>query len=178
MSRKLVFGLGNPGDEYIKTRHNIGARFVEEYLKYKEEDINLTSNTKLSSKIAVLDDVIFGVPLDVFMNDSGKPVRKCADFFKIYPQNILIIHDDADLPFGKIKSGKGCGGGHHGAFSVNKSFGKKIKRIRIGVWPGDRPAGVRRISSFVLNNFSDEEELNMNEVFGNFRLALEEFLES
>ena len=136
----LIVGLGNPGKKYEKTRHNVGFMVIDE-LKKKE----------LSNKVKLLKP-------EIFMNSSGTAVSNLMSFYKIKPKNLLIIHDDIDLPIGKIRIVKNRGSaGHKGVQSIIKKLGTKdFHRIRIGICPTkSKPKNIER---FVLEKFIKSEE--------------------
>lgn len=130
---KLIVGLGNPGDKYQNTRHNLGFRVMDEFGK-------LISNSKfqisknLKAEISKTENIILAKP-QTFMNNSGMAVSLLANFYKIIPENIIIVHDDLDLPLGKIKIRLGgAAGGHHGVESIIKYLDDdKFIRVRIGI---------------------------------------------
>ena len=132
---KLVVGLGNPGKEYEKTRHNIGFNVLNLYLK--KHSINLDKD-KFNGKYAKTningEEVIFLEP-QTYMNASGDCVRKVVDFYKIKHEDILIIQDDLDMEIGKIKlKEKSSSGGHNGIKDIELKLGTNdIKRLKIGI---------------------------------------------
>ncbi len=142
---KLLIGLGNPGEKYEKTRHNLGFMVVEKFLKdyASVEDTLWTDEKKLKSDIALLDwqpkegkseRIILAKP-KTFMNNSGMAVRLIADFYKIQPEDIWVAYDDLDLPVGsmKIRLG-GAAGGHHGVESILAHLpSDKFWRFRFGI---------------------------------------------
>ncbi|MBI2642028.1 MAG: peptidyl-tRNA hydrolase [Candidatus Wildermuthbacteria bacterium] len=133
----LIIGLGNPGKKYEKTRHNAGF-MVLDVLEKKELGVRLLKP-------------------DTFMNNSGSAVKKEMQKLKIKSQNLLVIHDDIDIPLGKTKVSKGSGSaGHKGVESIIQALGTKdFTRIRIGILPPEgKPEDVE---TFVLKNFKKEE---------------------
>jgi len=141
----LIVGLGNPGKKYEKTRHNIGSRIVGEL-----ESLNLSN-------------VILAKPT-TFMNDSGRAVKILNTKYRIQNTNLWVIHDDIDLPLGKIKIVKNRGSaGHKGVESIIKELGtKNFNRIRIGICPeAGKP---KQVDKFVLQNFTKKEEKILKEV--------------
>lgn len=128
----LVVGLGNPGDEYARTRHNVGFIAVE-YLAgedsiWKHEHEALTYHTKIGNQ-----SVIFVRPM-TFMNNSGIAVGALARFYKIPLENIVVIHDDMDIKLGKLKEKVGgASAGHNGIKSIDAAVGADYRRIRIGI---------------------------------------------
>lgn len=135
----LIVGLGNPGKEYEKTRHNAGFRAIDELLKNKKEGTVLAKP-------------------QTFMNNSGQAVFDLAKYYKLKPENIWIIHDDIDLPVGSFKMAKNRGSaGHKGVESVIKYLKtKNFNRIRIGICP--KTGKPKAVEKFVLQNFTEEEK--------------------
>jgi peptidyl-tRNA hydrolase, PTH1 family len=163
----LIVGLGNPGREYIGTRHNAGFLAVEKFAErlgagWKSED-------KLQARIARGDwqgrKVVLCQP-QTFMNSSGTAVLKTANYFKIPLPQLLISVDDADLPFGEIRLRQnGSSGGHHGLDSVQSHLGsKEYARQRIGI--GRTASGVRDIHGHVLGRFSEQDRGILEKVLG------------
>ena len=158
---KLIIGLGNPGQKYEKTRHNLGFRALE---KLKEslgfEDWNPAKKFKsLISEGHFNEQKIILAKPQTFMNNSGQAVKPLIENFKLEIENLLIIHDDIDLPLGEIRIQKGRGSaGHKGVQSIIEMLGAKdFTRIRIGI----RPKNEKRkldTEKFVLEKFTDEEE--------------------
>ena len=154
----LVAGLGNPGPEYEKTRHNIGF-MVAEHLATRwgirfellESDARLAIGRFENISVAIAKP-------QSFMNLSGPPVFGLASRYGINRDNILVIHDDLDLPFGKIKiKAKGGHGGHKGIQSLMKSFEDgNFPRLRIGI---GRPTGAEKVVDHVLGRFDSTEEV-------------------
>jgi PTH1 family peptidyl-tRNA hydrolase len=147
--KKLIVGLGNPGEKYSYNRHNIGFLAIKKILtreiKFKEKHQALYYETK---------DTIFLLP-QTYMNKSGAAVQAFMAFYKILPKNLLVIHDDLDLSLGQIrvKIG-GSSGGHNGLKSIDAAIGKDYLKIRLGI---GRPTSQEEVSSFVLSNFIKEE---------------------
>ncbi|MGB9911544.1 MAG: aminoacyl-tRNA hydrolase [Microgenomates group bacterium] len=152
----LIVGLGNPGEKYQNTRHNLGFMVVEaiakKFLSLKQT--NWEEEKKFNSLILRVPPNILLVKPQTFMNSSGMAVKKMANFFKIEPENIWIIHDDIDLPLGKIKIRLGGGsGGHRGVESVIEQLGTdKFIRFRLGIGhPGRGKDSV--VEKYVLQEF-------------------------
>jgi len=157
----LIVGLGNPGWEYAKTRHNAGFLLVEKLAQ--DWKLGWTAEKKFSARLARTErngrKFILCQP-QTFMNASGEAVQGLADYFRLPPQKILLVVDDADLPLGEIRLRKsGSSGGHHGLESVEQHVGTRdFPRLRIGI--GRRVDGVRQITNYVLGQFAgDENEL-------------------
>lgn len=171
---KLIIGLGNPGNEYNNTRHNVGFSFIDYYLNYK----NITS--KWISKFDGLyieenlnnNKVIFLKP-QTFMNLSGNSVRKIMDYFKIDINDILVISDDLDLKIGnfKLKSNGSCGG-HNGLRDIENKIGSsEYKRLKIGI------SKISDIDTkdYVLGVFSKEERNTLINVFDELNLVIDDY---
>jgi len=154
---KLIVGLGNPGEKYKKTRHNLGFLMVD-YLaagnKWKE---NKKANCLYIKKQIGLEEVELIKPL-TFMNNSGKTVNYLQKKHRLKPENILIIHDEIDLPLGEIRIQKGRGpAGHKGVQSIINQLGTKdFIRIRVGIKPVENQSS--DTEKFVLEKFTPAEE--------------------
>ncbi len=157
----LIVGLGNPGAKYSDTRHNIG--FIAADLISDRYNFVWNEKSKFKAEIAsgecVLGKLILCKP-DTFMNLSGTSVSSLASFYKLKPENIIVIHDDVDVPLGRVKYKIGGGsGGHNGLKSIDSHIGANYHRIRIGV---GRPKDPRYdISDFVLGKFTKQEEMDV-----------------
>ena len=156
---KLIAGLGNPGYEYVYTRHNIGWLIVDHMASLK----NLPSPSKKFGGEFWMAGTIQGTALlkpHTWMNLSGISVREVFDFYKMNTEDILIICDDVALPFGKLRiRAKGSAGGHNGLASIIGALGTlEIPRLRVGV--GNKPDG-GNMRNWVLGHFSniDNDEL-------------------
>jgi peptidyl-tRNA hydrolase, PTH1 family len=156
-SIKLIVGLGNPGREYEATRHNAGAMAISLFARGKRWPLKASRIFKsLISEGRIGEEVIIGCLPQTFMNLSGIAVATLAAKKKISLKNILIIHDDVDLPLGtlRFKTG-GSHGGHNGVESVIERLGgRDFARLRIGIGP--KPATMD-LSDFVLSKFCREE---------------------
>ena len=151
---KLFVGLGNPGERYKLTRHNVGFMVLDKLIKQSTvEGWDKKFDSFFTKIIIAQKSMILLKPL-TFMNVSGHAVQKVKNFYGIDPNNIVIIHDDIDLELGKIKLKKGGGdGGHNGLKSIIKMIGSEFNRIRIGI---GRPEKIN-VSSYVLNDFPEIE---------------------
>lgn len=151
---KLVVGLGNPGKEYEMTRHNIGFVILDKIVEKKSLDWEKSS--KFNCAIAEDADTIFAKPL-TFMNNSGDAVSKIMSFYKISPEDLIVIHDDVDLPLGEVKKQKGKNAaGHHGVEDIIEKIGTKdFWRVRVGI---GKPENKNiPVDKWVLQNFESEE---------------------
>lgn len=158
----LLVGLGNPGQRYAQTRHNIGFRCIDLLAKrYGIEMSRKRFAAKLGEGSVGGEHVILAKP-QTFMNDSGKAVQPISHWFKVAPERILVIYDDLDLPIGRLRLRLGgSSGGHRGIDSIitdtgNQDFG----RLRVGI---GRPILGNPID-YVLNAFSPDEERIISEV--------------
>jgi PTH1 family peptidyl-tRNA hydrolase len=155
----LVAGLGNPGAEYRNTRHNVGFQVLR--LWAKSQGISLRSRRfhSHSGLLNVGGKTVLLLCPDTFMNQSGLALRACVDFHRLEPQSILVVHDDLDLPLGRIRVvRRGGGAGHKGIQSIIDHLGtREFARVRIGI---GRPRHLEPIEEFVLRPFyRDEEEV-------------------
>lgn len=130
---KLVVGLGNPGRKYAQVRHNLGFTALDEYIK-KVVSGQWTVDSKLKAEMVKNGDLIFAKP-QTFMNNSGMAVALIVNYYKIAPEDIIVIYDELDLPLGKIKVRLGgAGAGHHGVESIIKELGTdQFIRVRLGI---------------------------------------------
>lgn len=180
---KLIVGLGNPGGKYNKTRHNLGFEVIEEFVKHKIPAESWSLNKKLKSEIVRYGDLILAKP-QTYMNNSGQAVKLLADYFKIPVADLVVIHDELDLPLGKIKvrSG-GAAAGHHGVESIIKALGDdKFVRVRLGIGnlrslSGERKGIHFNAEHFVLETFMPNERAKVKHLTKQAIKALETLLE-
>ena len=157
----LVVGLGNPGAEYVATRHNVGFMAADEiHRRY-----NFSSfRSKFDGLIAegqIEGEKVYLLKPQTYMNLSGNSVVKVANFYKILPQNIIGIPDDMDLPTNKIKAKLGGGaGGHNGLKSIDACISANYNRIRIGVGHPQNKTG-ENVINHVLSGFSKADKVNI-----------------
>jgi peptidyl-tRNA hydrolase, PTH1 family len=162
MNTFLVVGLGNPGILYENTRHNFGFKVVKAFAK--KYNLEFAKEKKFESKIASGEiqnfDVLLLMPL-TYMNESGVAVKKVVDFFKIELRNILILVDDADIPFKEFRiKGNGSSAGHKGLASIEKHLNtKSYARLKIGI--GREKS---ELKSYVLERFTKEEREKLPEI--------------
>ncbi len=163
----LIVGLGNPGDEYASTRHNIGFMVIDELLRRKEhQDV---SKSSFQGEVYKSKTDIYLKPM-TYMNLSGKSILKVKNFYKI--KKVIVIHDDLDLPFGTLRFKLGGGhGGHNGLKSADSAITKEYIRVRMGI---GRPKNKGEVSSFVLSSFSQEEQAYLPEWISKAADAVEE----
>lgn len=159
-NRWLVIGLGNPGPEYEKTRHNIGQLVVDLIA-----DSNKFSKHKSGldiSEVKCADQILVLAKSRGYMNESGGPTKSLADFYKVSPNQIIVIHDELDLPFDNLRIKHGGGdNGHNGLKSITTSINTAdYFRIRMGI---GRPLGQQDPADFVLKPFSKDERKELQE---------------
>ena len=154
----LVVGLGNPGEKYMKTRHNVGFMTLD----YLSEKLNIKI-TKAKFKALVGDGEVSGKRVlfmkpQTFMNNSGEAVRDAAEFYKIPPENIVVIYDDISLQPGKMRiRQKGSDGGHNGIKSIIYHLeANNFPRIKIGV--GAKPSPEYDLADWVLGNIAKGDQ--------------------
>jgi len=159
----LMVGLGNPGTEYKNNRHNVGFQVIEAVAESVASNSfkKMSQVAEISSCFYEKKKIILAKPL-TFMNLSGRAVRFLVDFYKIPINKVVILHDDIDLPFGRVKIKKGGGnGGHNGLKSIDNLAGSDYWRVRIGV---GRPSEKSMVVSYVLGNFSSEESEKLEKI--------------
>jgi PTH1 family peptidyl-tRNA hydrolase len=152
----LIVGLGNPGSAYATTRHNIGFMVIDELIK----KFNATPIKKSSfqGELYKFQDHYLLKPT-TFMNLSGESIVAVKNFYKI--DNVVVIHDDLDLPFGALRFKHAGGhGGHNGLKSTDFHITKEYIRVRMGI---GKPEHKGEVASYVLSNFSDEENQHIPE---------------
>ncbi len=148
----LIVGLGNPGLEYIKTRHNIGFMILDSIAAKYRANFNELSKFKADiTPIQINDNKILLAKPTTYMNLSGQSVSLIKNYYKIDLSDIVVIHDDLDLKFAevKIKHG-GSAAGHKGLISIDGNIGKDYTRVRLGI---GRPENSENVSDYVLGNF-------------------------
>jgi PTH1 family peptidyl-tRNA hydrolase len=153
---KLVVGLGNPGEKYAKSRHNVGFAVIDRLVK----GLVATPQVDKRSESIIFklgNEAILQKP-QTFMNVSGKAVASLSEYYKIEPKDIMVVHDEVDLPFGEIKHQFDRGAaGHNGVESVIKALGtQEFNRLRVGV---GRPSVLSfDVHDWVLDKFTEDED--------------------
>ncbi len=153
----LVVGLGNPGPQYAKTRHNLGF-MVADLLAARMGatfKVHKRSGAEIATGRLAHRPVVLAKPR-TYMNESGRQVGPLAKFYSVTPADVIVIHDELDIDFGQIRLKQGGGeGGHNGLRSLVNALGTKdFHRVRIGI---GRPPGRKDAAAFVLENFSATE---------------------
>ena len=162
----LVAGLGNPGDQYAATRHNVGQMVIDQLVK--RHSIKLASH-KSRTHIAAYK-LGFGIDAHQiilakshsYMNETGGPIKALANFYSVEPENIIALHDELDIGFAVIRTKLGGGdNGHNGLKSMTSAFDTPdYYRVRLGI---GRPMGQQDPADFVLKQFSKEEKKDLDE---------------
>ena len=155
---KLIIGLGNPGEEYKKTRHNAGFLAVNKIannFRFPVSSFQSKFNAEISQGIIDEEKIILAKP-QTFMNNSGQAVKAIIDYYKIKPEDIIVIHDDLDILLGEYKISKNKNsGGHKGVQSIIDYLGTKdFTRIRIGIGIENKKTPTEK---FVLERFGEDE---------------------
>ncbi len=156
MKNYLLVGLGNPGIKYEKNRHNIGFCLIDYFTsQINSEDYIDKFNSKYTL-VRLNDNKIHIIKPQTYMNRSGVSVRNCKDFFKIAPNNIIVVYDDMDLALGSLKiKSSGGSAGHNGIKSLIDEIGSNnFVRIRIGI---GKPLNKENVNNYVLSNFKKDE---------------------
>ncbi|MBI5960137.1 MAG: aminoacyl-tRNA hydrolase [Chloroflexi bacterium] len=174
--RYLIVGLGNPGKEYVDTRHNVGFRCADALVKAH----GLSYAAKKQSHAKIADGIIAGKRVliakpQTFMNLSGSAVQGLAAFFKIPPSQIIVIFDDLDLPLGTLRiRAKGGAGGHRGLTDILQRLGTQdIPRIRFGI---GRPPDRMDPAAFVLQRFGPDETVHIEQTVDRVIKTIETWL--
>jgi len=164
-NRVLIAGLGNPGREYSKNRHNVGFMVLDHLAQELNVEFSKLRMNAFIGDVRRDQKRIFLVKPQTFMNASGQAVRSIMRYFRIPLENLLVIYDDVDLPFETLRVRTGGGaGGQKGLRSIINSLGtQEFPRLRVGI---DRPPGRMEVSDYVLQDFSQPEEEILNFVLG------------
>ncbi len=152
----LIVGLGNPGAEYAATRHNIGFMAIDALAQAAAADrFTAKFQGELASTVWESEKLIFLKP-QTYMNRSGKSVQAAMAFYKIPPAQVIVLHDELDLPLGKLRIKKGGGAnGHNGLKDIDAMVGADYWRIRLGI---GHPGEAARVHGYVLSRFATEEQ--------------------
>ena len=172
----LVIGLGNPGPEYAETRHNVGQMVAEEVVRRGSAAlaVNKKTHTRLATVRVAGQSVAVGVPMS-YMTLSGGPVSSLAKYHSVDPADVIVAHDDLDIPFGEVRLKRGGGsGGHNGLKDITKALGTPdYVRVRIGI---GRPPGRMDAATFVLKPFSAAERKDLDMLIADGADAVEAIL--
>ena len=178
---KIIVGLGNPGTPYRMSRHNIGFQVVDRLAKISHLSIRTKRFRSLYGTGYIdSEQVILARPL-TFMNRSGEAVKKAADFFRLKVEDLVVVHDDLDLPFGRLRfKRRGGAGGHQGVRSVIECMGgNNFLRLKVGI--GRPPEGMDP-AEYVLEVFDNLEQSRLDQILSraaeSLRVMLLEGLEN
>ena len=176
---KLIIGLGNPGDQYTGTRHNVGFAAIDKLAEhYSFDEFKKAEKFKallIEGQIAD-QKVILAKPL-TFMNLSGQAVQSLQAYYKIPVEDIVIVYDDIDIESGKMRiKSSGSAGTHNGMRSIVQAFGTEVPRVRIGIKPIDEFQG--DLSAYVLGKFTADQKNLINEVISELPEAIEDLLKN
>ena len=169
----LIVGLGNPGREYEKTRHNAGFLFSDLLADKSGESISKIQFKSVTANISLGGHRCLLMKPQTFMNNSGEAVKQAAAFYKIPPENIIVVFDDISLPCGKLRiRRKGSDGGHNGIKSIIYHLNSdKFPRIKLGV--GEKPHPEYDLADWVLSSFKKNELDALREAAENACKAVE-----
>ena len=171
---QLIVGLGNPGEKYQYTRHNIGYMAIENIISAQQDyKIKKKFNSVIYETILNKNRIILVKP-ETYMNNSGDAVFQIANFYKIDSKNIFILHDELDIPFGKIRIKSGGGNaGHNGLKSISNKIDNNYIRVRLGI---GHPGNKERVNSHVMGNFTGSEKEKLNQILNYLTNSMNEIL--
>ena len=152
----LLVGLGNPGDKYARTRHNIGFMAVDEIADAANLGPERSKHQGILREGTIGTEKVIVLKPQTYMNESGRSVAAVAQFYKLDPSEIIVFHDELDLAPGKIRTKTGGGhAGHNGLRSIHAHLGEADRRVRLGIGhPGDKS----KVSGFVLHDFAKADQ--------------------
>ena len=165
---KLIVGLGNPGQEYQRTRHNVGFLLLDELASSEGVDFSLQSRFFGSlAEVMTEQGKVYLLKPNTFMNRSGQSVSSVMKYFKITPKEILIVHDELDFSVGEMKlKFSGGHGGHNGLRDIISALASKdFLRLRLGI---DRPVAPSLVADYVLSDFSKSDAKDIEQLFSDF----------
>ena len=155
----LIAGLGNPGREHASDRHNVGWMVVEELVRRHDGSFRSKFNGRVAEP-RISDARIALLQPETYMNDSGRSISAAARFFKVAPEDVLVVHDDVDLDVGRLQARAGGGlAGHNGLRSIAQALGTpEFLRLRVGVGRPER-GDPRPVADYVLSPFEAEDDV-------------------
>ena len=161
----LLVGLGNPTPNSQDNRHNIGFKIIDAVNKKFSLSKQKPKFKGLLTTGIISNKKIYAIKPLTFMNNSGICIRELIEYFRIDVENVIVFHDDLDIDFGKIKAKLGgSSAGHNGIASIDKFIGKEYSRVRVGI---GKPETKFSVSDYVLNNFNDEEKIELEKITTN-----------
>ena len=172
----IIVGLGNPGSQYDRTRHNVGFRVLDRLADSLGVKINRSRFKALTATAQIGGEKVLLLKPQTFMNASGLSVEPAAAFYKVPAERVLVIFDDVSLPVGKIRiRAEGSAGGHNGLKSLISALGKQtFPRIKVGV--GEKPHPDYDLADWVLGKFTAKEEKDLAPAVEHAAEAVEYFL--
>lgn len=177
---KLIIGLGNPGQKYTNNRHNLGYMCLTDFANAHKIKLDKREGLARVGKGEIGGETVILARSQTYMNESGQAVRKLVERYRLKPDEVIVIHDDMDLPLGKIRIRLGGGAaGHNGIKSIINQLGTPdFTRLRVGIGrPGEtRGTHDDEVIDFVLTNFSGEEKKFIDHVIPKVREALENLI--
>lgn len=158
----LLVCLGNPGDKYENTRHNVGFMVADEVAERQHTPIQKLKYKALTNLLTISGEKVLVMKPITYMNLSGEAVRQAVDFYKTNPDHVLVVSDDTALPIGKLRIRKeGSAGGHNGLKSISQHLGTdQFPRLRVGV--GEKPHPDYDMADWVLGKFEAEDKKAMD----------------
>ena len=158
----LIAGLGNPGKEYENTRHNAGFLVLDTLAKKLGADLSERKHRALCGKAVIGGQKVILLKPQTYMNSSGESIRAAADYYKVPPEDILVVYDDISLAPGQLRiRAKGSAGGHNGIKSIIAHLGtQEFPRVKVGI--GEKPPRMD-LADYVLGHFSSGEKKIMEE---------------
>ncbi|MDE9364291.1 aminoacyl-tRNA hydrolase [Luteipulveratus sp. YIM 133132] len=182
MDTWLVVGLGNPGTTYAGNRHNVGAMVVDEMARAAGANLRTHKSRARAAELrlgtlpggAPGPKAVVAVPL-TYMNESGGPVAGLMQFFKVPAERLIVVHDELDIDFARLRLKRGGGeGGHNGLRSISRSVGTKdYLRVRVGI---GRPPGRMDPAAYVLKDFSPAERKELDFLLADAADAVEQLV--
>lgn len=173
----LVVGLGNPGERYAGTRHNVGIMVLDVLLRRSGASLKRHKSGCLIADVSVGGERAVLARTLSYMNESGRPIRDLARFYKIPTESTIVVHDELDIPFGSVRVKAGGGtAGHNGLRSIASHIGSnEFMRVRVGI---SRPPEQRDPTGHVLDAFSSSERRELEDILPRAADAVERILEA
>ena len=170
----LIVGLGNPGPKYALNRHNIGFLAIDTLIGVYDAGPERDKFDSILSETVFQGHKIVFLKPQTYMNESGLAVHKALQFYKLTPQDVIVIHDEIDLAPGEVKTKTGGGAaGHNGLKSLDAHIGKEYHRIRLGV---GHPGHKDDVSDYVLSNFGKAEQKWVEDVLADLPNTVEKLI--
>ena len=172
----VIVGLGNPGNQYIHTRHNTGFLAIDYICKKYGAKVNRSAHKGLVGDAVIAGKRVLLVMPQTFMNLSGESVRACLDYYKLTNENLIVIYDDVSLDVGRLRVRRdGSAGGHNGIKSIIEHLDTNgFPRVKVGV--GQKPHPDYDLASWVLSEFSEKDLETLDNVFETATLGIEKIL--